>query len=59
MSADQVGDSSESKRAWTAEDAGWLRAAWAMTGFPCALRALRAVERMEGEQPAEPDRSAA
>jgi hypothetical protein len=34
---------------WTAKDAAWLRAAWAMTGFPCALRALREVEG-EGQE---------
>jgi hypothetical protein len=33
------------RRAWTVEDIPKLRAAAAFTGFPCALRAIREIQK--------------
>jgi hypothetical protein len=33
----------------TADELAALRLAWAMTGFPCVLRAIRELERLEPE----------
>jgi hypothetical protein len=37
----------------TADQIAELRLVWAMTGFPCALRAIRELERRESEAEAE------
>lgn len=49
---------SEDRRAWTAEDIPMLRAALALTGFPCALQAIKQLEKAAAEAPANEERAA-
>ena len=35
--------------AWTPDDIPWLKMALALTGFPCALQAIRALEKQESD----------
>jgi hypothetical protein len=44
-------------RRWDARDVADLRAVWAWTGFPCALRAARQIAALIGE-PDAPESSA-
>jgi hypothetical protein len=37
--------------AWTAADLPWLKMALALTGFPCALQAIRALEGQAADEP--------